>query len=166
MEKKFWTPPRINFVEFAANEYVSSCRDDKGYTFYKFICDATLWDAPTNSWIYMDNGSGISGRIYRDSNSNGVWDESDTFDGPFKGCGASTSGEGDESHILSSQYFYSGFYIPTYYVSGRDEQGNVTSLQETTGDLNNIISVTVWNGDGNLHASHNIDYTTMEAARS
>ncbi|MBE5799099.1 MAG: hypothetical protein E7321_04025 [Clostridiales bacterium] len=175
MEKKIWSMPEVQVAQFAAEEYISSCRDDLGRIFYNFICDATIFALGEKQ--YWPSGLGIQGKLIIDGSEqddgtifkNGVADDSDDWVRGFQACGTSTSGEGDRYTIENKDEFVSGFYVPWGYDV---ENGDVrlhsdAYYTDENGVFVQAIPVTIWLGEaGNVHATTQMTFNSTNAAKS
>ncbi len=180
MEKKMWTTPRVDFIKFAANEYISSCRNDQGQRLYNFFCDTTFGD--DTDWIgaifYDNNNNGVLDFVGRDLDENGsaiftpdssyaAWDGAsfDNYGDAF--AYAANYNNGADQFVMnfnscnatvqttSTSIFQTGFYVPY--------DNNYTSGNLLTG---NYQQVTIWHGEnGNqLHVTTQLQEEILNTA--
>lgn len=181
MEKKKWTSPRVDFVEFTAEEYISACRNDQNQRLYNFFCDTTYGGTPGHlgAIFYDNNGNGIFDFIGRtddagnsthpDTNSYTAWDTTswDNYNDAFAEAWRTDNGADQFVHdfnscnsttqTTSTAIFKSGFYVP--YVNGS------LLFQESDG-TSTVQKVTIWHGnDGNnLHVTNQLQIEILNSA--
>ncbi|MBE5799100.1 MAG: hypothetical protein E7321_04030 [Clostridiales bacterium] len=165
MEKKIWSMPEVQVAQFAANEYISACRNDQGERLYKFFCNVLPGTSGElfydnngkEGFQYKDNDTGNAGSSYeayfkdlgtdtREEYFQAVWDYKTDFDqvvGPFHAC--------DATHTTTSMAdFKPGYYVPY-------ENGEILEK--------NAIFVWIWhNPDENFngHATAALDVTVLD----
>lgn len=155
MEKMMWTKPEMNENVFPANAYCGTCGLN-GVT-YKFECNAGI-----KLWGYdpRDSRYGWVGKIFKEINSlaglqsewtkvDGEWYEPDEDLGGYQAC--------NEKHTTNSgDVFSDGYYVKSN--NGYSGYGGY--------DYTKVHSVKIWRGDGDLHATDNLDIDNWETAKS
>ena len=127
--KKTWEEPRILVQQFMPNEYVAACGDKNKV--YNFKCDA---------------GGGTPGKVYKDSNNNGMLDLRDeALTGhileTYHACGKTHSAPTNDE-------FIDGFYVP------------ISNPLEVT-------KVIIWTEGGtNVHCTTNLNKDSWETEKS
>ncbi len=178
MEKKNWVKPVIDAVEFAANEYVSACRNEgSNHQLFKFVCNL-----PFKAYIFydMDNNKefGLNGtNWFWGKKVNGIWQ---VVDGP-------TGSDSDdrtyfmpcEDAINTTKFdtFHAGFAVDREQVDWEAKTYiDASGTSVTVGDSQayfldadyKATDVLIWNGNSGTetHATDNIEIETWEAAFS
>lgn len=138
--KKAFSMPMIVVEQFVPNEYVSACGDENKV--YKFVCDA---------------GGGYFGGIWQESNGiEGLQTRGGWLDVPPYYYTA------DERLSRSSDSFHACGAAHDAPVKD-DFTENCYYRNASTGE---VISVIVWRGDGDLHATANLDMDSWTTAKS
>lgn len=158
MEKKIWSKPEMNEVAFAADEYVAACGEN-GVS-YKFNCNAGI--EKYGSINVLGQLIGWVGQIWQETNELlGFQHEDTTIDGKTYSADTNLGGYHacDEKHETNAgDEFYDGYYVASnegYSIIGR-----------YTYDYDKVHEVKIWTGDGDLHATDELDMSTWETAKS
>ncbi len=165
MEKKMWTLPRVDFVEFRAGDFcVSSCNSSTTGLSVLFECNAGLNYGESGRWKHPVTGDplGWGGLLFIDNNHNGTFEETDTYH-RYGACG--TTHEvfltDPDAKLEDMGIFFEGFYLPC-----KDDDGDgIEDSENTFQDVYN--PVWIWHGeDGNSwHATSNL-INTWQYSRS
>lgn len=136
MNNKVYVTPSARIEQFIANEYVAACESSEAYNFQ---CNAGI----AQYGYERDGKHGWPGYIYKESNGiSGLQrgrGNSDTYLGAFHACNITHKAD-------TKDEFSQGYYVP-YGRSG-------------------VISVDIWQGDGDLHATDKLDKTVTVPNKS
>ena len=150
MKKRIYEKPLMVVETFVPQEYVATCEHStSGAGNYLFACNAG-----------MKNGHNYpSGIIYKDTNGNRQFD---LGEGPWslggdQRLGAFNACNKKHESPTTDEYSY-GFFVPCDY---NDWTGIVYNVQ-----YDKVFPVMIWQGDGDLHATEDLDRETWEKNHS
>lgn len=137
MEKRVWRRPLTEVQKFEANEYVAACGDSG--TVYLFECNAGDGE---HADIYLNNGQNLTEGRSR----------------YFHAC--------EKKHPApSTDDFQSGYMLLN---GGNDETGHwvINGFLDWDYVEYEKIPVIIWTGDGDVHATTNLDQHSWETLKS
>lgn len=179
MEKKNWVKPVINAVEFAANEYVSACRQEgTNEQLFKFVCDAErgalFFDYDNDGQLSLNSSAWLWGRedenghwtavnngTYGSDSSKYIW-----FTSGDCGAGHETTKAEDFTNGFIVSHDYTGYNVKNYTdVNGNSVQSDGIHFLSIDAVITKVIAWTGYNGDEH-HATTNLQIDSWEAAFS
>lgn len=136
LEKKDWISPRTGFQEFVPQQYCGSCEHDSGGSLYHFQCNAGIKEGYSQGYIYEES-NGVSGL----QSSSGYGYRAD------RGRGYFHPNPNVDHWAPTTDEFKNGYFVPSkgyslYY--------------------NDAFPVIIWDGDGDLHATSELDISKWE----
>lgn len=142
LEKKDWISPRTNYQEFRPQQYCGSCEhSESGVGNYLFECNAGNKGEYAHGVIWLD----IVNPDQLDTGNSG-WGTNDRRLGGFHPCNV-------KHEAPTTDDFENGWFVPCKW----SEYYGSYDLE-----YNKAFKVILWRGDGDLHATENLDRETWE----
>ena|GEM_PF-7003822 len=143
LEKKDWISPRTGFQEFVPQQYCGSCEHDSGGSLYHFQCNAGIKEGYSQGYIYEES-NGVSG-LQSSSGSGYPADSKRDYFHPNPNV--------DHWAPTTDEFKY-GYFVP-FTFSG-------VLFPSIVYHWNQAFPVIIWDGDGDLHATSELDISKWE----